>query len=60
LPASWPALVQINGQAQKQEGWGLALAGLILSAAGLVLGFGLGLLHFAQTPGSVSWHVGPV
>jgi hypothetical protein len=54
------ALVQLNGQAQKQEGWGLALAGLILSAAGLVLGFGLGLLHFAQTPGSVSWHVGPV
>ena len=54
------ALVQINGQVQKQEGWGLALAGLILSALSLLLGFGLGLLQFAQTPANVSWHIGPV
>lgn len=54
------ALVQINTQVQKQQGWGLALAGLILSAVSLVLGFGLGLLQLVQTPASVNWHIGPV
>lgn len=54
------ALVQINGQAQKQQGWGLALAGLILSVVSLLMGFGLGLLQLAQTPANVNWHIGPV
>ena len=54
------ALVQINRQEYKQEGWGLALAGLILSALSLLLGFGLGLFQLAQPSSSVSWHIGPV
>lgn len=54
------AMVQINGQAQKQEGWGLALAGLILSGLSLLLGFGFGLFQLVQTPGNVSWHIGAV
>ena len=55
------ALLQINGQVQKQDGWGLALAGLICSALSLLsllaasgLGFLQGILH----PGNVSWHFG--
>lgn len=54
------ALVQINGQTHKQDGWGLALAGLILSGLSLLLGFGLGLIQLAQTPANVSWHIGPL
>ena len=54
------ALVQINGQVQKQEGWGLALAGLICSAVSLLLSFGLGLLQFAMQPTHVTWHLGAV
>jgi hypothetical protein len=52
------ALVQINRQVDKDNGWGLALAGLICSAVSLLFGFGLGLLHMLLTPGSVIWHVG--
>ena len=52
------AMVQINGQTQKQAGWGLALAGLILSALSLIFCFGFGLLHFAHAPGSISWRFG--
>lgn len=54
------ALVQINGQTRKDEGWGLALAGLICSAISLMLGLGLGALQLALTPGNahVNWHVG--
>ena len=54
------ALVQINGQTQKQEGWGLALAGLICSAVSLLLSFGLGLFQLALTPAHATWHVGAV
>ena len=50
------ALVQINGQVQKQEGWGLALAGLICSAASLLATFGLGILQLALTPANLNWH----
>lgn len=53
------ALVQINRQECKQGGWGLAVAGLILSALSLLLGFGLGLIQLSQ-PSSVSWQIGPV
>jgi hypothetical protein len=52
------ALVQINGQTQKQEGWGLALAGLICSAVSLLLSLGLGILHCALSPASFNWHCG--
>lgn len=54
------ALVQISGQEHKQEGWGLALVGLILSTLSLLIGFGLGLIQLANGPTSVSWHIGPV
>ena len=54
------ALVQINAQVQKQAGWGLALAGLICSAASLLLGFSLGILQLAFPPANLSWHFGAV
>lgn len=54
------ALVQINGQVQKQQGWGLALAGLICSAVSLLVNFGLGLFQLSMSPGNVSWHFGAV
>ncbi len=50
------ALAQINGQVQKQEGWGLALAGLICSAVSLLATFGLGILQLALTPANLNWH----
>jgi hypothetical protein len=52
------ALVQINGQTQKQAGWGLALAGLICSAVSLLLSVGLGIFQLALTPANVNWHCG--
>jgi hypothetical protein len=54
------ALVQINGQTQKQEGWGLALTGLICSAVSLLLGLGLGLLQLALTPAHMNYHFGSI
>lgn len=54
------ALVQINGQVQKQAGWGLALAGLILSASSLLLGFGFGLLQLIAEPAHVNFHCGSI
>ena len=52
------ALMQINGQMQKQDGWGLALAGLICSAVSLLATFGLGILQLALHPANLSWHFG--
>ena len=52
------ALVQINGQTQKEGGWGLALTGLICSSVSLLFGFGLALCHMLTTPANVSWHFG--
>ena len=54
------ALVQINGQTQKQDGWGLALAGLICSTASLLFSLGVGIFQFALTPASLSWHLGAI
>lgn len=54
------ALVQINAQVEKQAGWGLALAGLICSAASLLFSFGLGIFQLALTPANLSWHCGAV
>lgn len=46
---------QINRQPELYEGRALAVTGLVLSAAGLLLGCGLSLLHFAAHPGSLEW-----
>lgn len=54
------ALVQINGQTQKQPGWGLALAGLICSAVSLMVNLGLGIFQLSLSPNNVSWHIGSV
>ncbi len=54
------ALVQINGQVQKQEGWGLALTGLICSAVSLLATFGLGILQLVLHPANLSWHFGAI
>lgn len=50
------ALVQINGQVQKQQGWGFALAGLICSVVSLLVSFGIGIMQLALAPGNISWH----
>lgn len=47
---------QINRHPELYEGRGLAVAGLILSAAGLLFGFGLILLNLALHPGNFEWH----
>ena len=54
------ALVQINGQVQKQDGWGLALAGLICSAVSLLVSCGLGILQLVLHPANLSWHFGAI
>ena len=51
-------LVQINSQVEKQAGWGLALAGLICSAASLLLGLILGIFQLCSAPANFSWHAG--
>ena len=48
-------LSQINRHPELYEGRGLAIAGLILSAASLMLGFGLALLNFVFHPENFSW-----
>lgn len=49
-------LSQINRHPDLYEGRGLAIAGLILSAASLILGFGLALLNLALHPENLEWH----
>ena len=49
-------LTQINRHPELYEGRGLAIAGLILSGASLVFGFGLALLNFALHPANIGWH----
>jgi hypothetical protein len=49
-------LSQINRHPELYEGRGLAIAGLILSAASLVLGFGLALFNLALHPENLEWH----
>ena len=48
-------LSQINASPQQQEGHGIAIAGLILSAASFLLGFGLILLNLAFHPSNLTW-----
>jgi hypothetical protein len=54
------ALVQISAQLDKQEGWGLALAGLICSAVSLLINFSLAIFQLALTPASLRWHFGSI
>jgi hypothetical protein len=49
-------LLQINRHPEFYEGHGIAIAGLVLSAAGLVLGFGLVFLNLALNPANFAWH----
>jgi hypothetical protein len=51
------ALVQINSQAEPQEGRASAIVGLVLSGANLLFSFGFGLLQLALNPASLHWHV---
>ena len=48
---------QINRHPELYEGRGLALAGVILSAASLLLGFALSLLNLAIPRGNFGWHI---
>jgi hypothetical protein len=50
------ALVQISAQPEPQEGRTLAIIGLVLSAANLLCGFGLGLLQLALHPANFNWY----
>lgn len=50
------ALSEIRRHPGLYEGHGMAIAGLILSVASLVLRFGLLLYYFALTPPTVMWH----
>ena len=52
------ALVEIGRQTEKEDGWGLALAGLICSAASLLFSFGCGLFQLLNTPANLAWHFG--
>jgi hypothetical protein len=47
---------QVSRQPELYAGRGLAVAGLILSAASLLLGFGMFLFQMAFHPGNLEWH----
>jgi len=49
-------LSQINRHPELYEGRGLAITGVILSAASLILSFGLLLFDLALRPPSIMWH----
>ena len=49
-------LSQINRHPELYEGRGMAIAGLILSTASLVLGFGVALFNLALNPANFAWH----
>lgn len=54
------AMVQINKQVEKQEGWGLALAGLICSIVSLLMTFGFGIFQLLLAPAHATWHIGGI
>jgi hypothetical protein len=58
LVFSLVGLLQINRHPELYEGRGPAIAGLTLSAASLLLGFGLALFHLALNPAHLRWHFG--
>jgi hypothetical protein len=55
LVCSLVGLSQINRHPELYTGRSLAIAGLILSAASLVLGFGLGLFNLILNPDNFTW-----
>jgi hypothetical protein len=55
---SLTGLSQINANPQLHEGRGMAIAGLILSIASLLLGAGWMLLNLATSHPHVRWHFG--
>jgi len=56
LVFSLVGLSQINRQPERYEGRGLAIAGVILSAASFILSFGFLLLNLALRPPGILWH----
>jgi hypothetical protein len=56
LVFSLVGLSQINRRPELYEGRGLAIGGVILSAASLVLTFGMMLLNLAFNPPNIVWH----
>ena len=52
------ALLQIHAHPDTQEGRGLAITGLVLSAANLFWCFGLTLFDLAAHPANMQWHIG--
>lgn len=51
------ALMQISSAVEKQEGHGLAIAGIVCSAISLLMSFGLGLFQLAMQPHKMMWHL---
>ena len=51
-------LSQVNRHPELYDGRGLAVAGLVLSAASLIFGFGLALIKLALHPASLRWQFG--
>jgi hypothetical protein len=58
LVFSFVGLLQINRHPEFYEGRGAAIAGLILSGASLLFGFGAALLNLALHPANLRWHFG--
>jgi hypothetical protein len=58
LAFSLVGLLQTNRHPELYEGRGQAIAGLILSAASLLLGSGLALLQLLLHPATFQWHFG--
>jgi len=56
LVFSLVGLSQINRHPERYEGRGLAIAGVILSAASFILSSGLLLLNLVLSPPSIMWH----
>ena len=52
------ALVQINKQVEKQDGWGLAFAGLMCSGVSLLTTLSFGILHLLLAPTHAAWQIG--
>ena len=51
------AMVQINKQVEKQDGWGLAFAGLMCSAVSLLTTLSFGILQLMLAPAHGTWHI---
>jgi hypothetical protein len=52
------ALAQINARPETQEGRGLAIAGIVLSATNLLWSLGITLLNLATNNANITWNMG--